>query len=282
MDRLRRGLLELWAMLVLAVVVGFLGPFGTYQNDPFVYRVSVWCLLLLGAYLLVRPLIFFVDLIANATSLPARTLRFWGAVISTAPVAALWSSIGKDTLRAENGHLLLISYALLCGIAVFAVTEWAKWAECGFTAQRRLARAKAALDQGDPTPELPLLEGDVDDASRASDPPLLSRLSPSFLPPIVALQSEDHYVRVHSTNSDELLLMRLRDAIAEMGDIPGERIHRSWWVALSGVVGCERFGRTWALQIAGGKRAPVARDSVHRLQCSGLLPGSGGNEMHPN
>jgi hypothetical protein len=281
-ERLRRGLLELWAMLVLAMVVGFLGPFGTYQNDSFIYRVSVWCLLLLGAYLLVRPLIFFLDLIAAATSLPARTMRFWGAVISTVPVAALWSSIGKDTLRAENGHLLLVSFALFCGLAVFAVAEWARWAERGFKAQRRLALANVVLREGESPAELPPAEDGGDEGLRASDPPLLSRLSPSFLPPIVALESEDHYVRVHGTSSNELLLMRLRDAIAEMGDVPGERVHRSWWVALSGVVGCQRFGRTWALQIAGGKRAPVARASVQRLQRSGLLPGSAGNGMHPN
>lgn len=271
MKRLRLGLLELWAMLVLAVVVGFLGPFGTYQNDSFVYRVSVWCLLLLGAYLLVRPLILFLDRLAAAMALPARTLRFWGAVISTVPVAALWSSVGEDTMRSENGYPLILSFALLCSIAVFGVSEWAKWAERSFSAQRRLALATSAQRGEESPPEMRPPE-EAEGTLPASNPPLLARLSQSFLPPIVALQSEDHYVRVHGAINDELLLIRLRDAIAEMGEVRGERVHRSWWVAVSAIVGSERSGRTWALQIIGDKRVPVARNSVDRLRRLGLLP----------
>jgi DNA-binding LytR/AlgR family response regulator len=65
--------------------------------------------------------------------------------------------------------------------------------------------------------------------------------------------------------------MRLRDAIGEMGDVRGERVHRSWWVALSGIVGTERSGRTLVLLLAGGQRVTVARDSVHRIQRSGFV-----------
>ncbi|MEW9856592.1 LytTR family DNA-binding domain-containing protein [Novosphingobium sp. M1R2S20] len=272
MNRFRRGLLELWAMFVLAVAVGFLGPFGTYHNDPFVYRVSVWFLLLMGAYLLVRPLMLILDMVANATSLPARPLRFWGAVVATAPVAALWSIIGEDTLRAEEGYLLLVSFALLCGLAVFAVTEWAGWADRRVRARLSVAEVDVSKFQESAPPELRDDRDTEEGTSQASDPPLRARLSPAFVSPIVALQSEDHYVRVYGANSSELLLMRLQDAIAEMGNVRGERVHRSWWVALSGVEAFGRSGRAWVVRIAGGKRVPVARASVERLQKSGFLP----------
>lgn len=287
-------------MLVLAVAAGFLGPFGTYQNDPFMDRIGVWVRLLMGAYLLVRPLLFVLDRLASSLSLPARTLRFWGAVVASAPLAGLWGSIGQDTLRAPDGYVLLASFALLGALAVFAVAEWASWADRRLGALPRPAgpdldqaednpptalslRESELAPSSDRSPALPeddrppdvLPRNEVDDSTpSASGPPLLARLSPAFLPPIVALQSEDHYVRVHGTAGSELLLMRLRDAIGEMGDVRGEQVHRSWWVALSGVVGFERSGRTWVLRLAGGQCAPVARDSVSRLQRSGLLPGA--------
>ena len=55
--RIRRLLLELGAILAVACVIGFLGPFGTYLAGPFVERIEQWWLLLMGAYLLIRPCI---------------------------------------------------------------------------------------------------------------------------------------------------------------------------------------------------------------------------------
>ncbi|KTE11438.1 hypothetical protein ATE71_11760 [Sphingopyxis sp. H115] len=55
-------------------------------------------------------------------------------------------------------------------------------------------------------------------------------LPPGF-GPVGALKGEDHYVRVIGTRSEELILMRMRDAIARLDNADGLRIHRSWWVA---------------------------------------------------
>ncbi|MFD2430629.1 hypothetical protein ACFSUK_26250 [Sphingobium scionense] len=47
-------MLELWAMLLLAGIIGFMGPFGTYMRDGLPGRIGHWWLLLMGAYILVR------------------------------------------------------------------------------------------------------------------------------------------------------------------------------------------------------------------------------------
>ena len=47
---MRRFLLEVWAMAVASLVVGFMGPFGTYDGDELAGRVSLWWMLLIGAY----------------------------------------------------------------------------------------------------------------------------------------------------------------------------------------------------------------------------------------
>jgi DNA-binding LytR/AlgR family response regulator len=92
-------------------------------------------------------------------------------------------------------------------------------------------------------------------------------------PDIVALQAEDHYVRVHTALGSELLLMRLSDAIAELDGRPGLRVHRSWWVARTAVVGCEARGRKLGLRLTNGLLAPVARNAV--VDAKALAPSGG-------
>ena len=50
----RRALLELGALAVIAVVVGFLGPFGTYSQSAIVERAGHWWVLLMGALSLIH------------------------------------------------------------------------------------------------------------------------------------------------------------------------------------------------------------------------------------
>ncbi len=259
---MRRILLELWAMLLLASVVGFLGPFGTYLNEGLVDRIVHWWQLLMGAYLLIRPTILGLSLLARATELPARSVIFWGVVVASAPLAFIWRSIGQDEFRELDGYAGLLPFSLLCSMAVMGVSQWAE------TADWRLRRRQREPSvQADPAPaEVP--EGDE---TPTPEPALLSRLSDSFAGPILALQSEDHYVRVHGENTSELILMRLRDAIAEMDGVDGEQVHRSWWIARDAVASAEPSGRSWAITLKNGEVAPVARDSVERLQSEGLL-----------
>ena len=44
---------------------------------------------------------------------------------------------------------------------------------------------------------------------------------------LLVLSVEDHYVRVRTTKGDELILMRLTDAIIETDPVPGVRAHGS-------------------------------------------------------
>ena len=103
-------------------------------------------------------------------------------------------------------------------------------------------------------------------------PPLLARL-PAKLGggEILALQGEDHYVRVHTDKGSDLILMRLADAVELMGDCPGARSHRSWWVAKGAVKDVRRDnGRVW-LTLANAIEAPVSRNYASELRKAGWL-----------
>ncbi|OZA91948.1 MAG: hypothetical protein B7X57_09270 [Erythrobacter sp. 34-65-8] len=99
----------------------------------------------------------------------------------------------------------------------------------------------------------------------------LERLPPHLGTDLIALEMEDHYVRAHTALGSELILMRLRDAIAELDGIEGLQVHRSWWVARHAVEDVRRDGRNLRLVLPGGLEAPVARANVAVLKEQGWI-----------
>jgi DNA-binding LytR/AlgR family response regulator len=90
--------------------------------------------------------------------------------------------------------------------------------------------------------------------------------------PIVALEAEDHYLRVHLQGGrSTLILMRLSDAIAELPADKGAQTHRSWWVAKDAVRGVAKADGRATLTLDGGIEAPVSRSYYKLLSDAGWL-----------
>lgn len=104
----------------------------------------------------------------------------------------------------------------------------------------------------------------------APPPRFLSRL-PAKLSggDLFAIEAEDHYLRLHTSKGQDLILMRLSDALPELEGIEGARTHRSWWVARSAVVSVERADGRATLTLLDGAKAPVSRSYVKPLRESG-------------
>ena len=86
---------------------------------------------------------------------------------------------------------------------------------------------------------------------------------------IWALESEDHYLRVHTASGDALILMRLADAIAAVETLDGAQTHRSWWVARDAVTDAATSGGRATLTLKDGKEAPVSRTFAPALKEAG-------------
>jgi DNA-binding LytR/AlgR family response regulator len=89
--------------------------------------------------------------------------------------------------------------------------------------------------------------------------------------PVLCLQMEDHYVRVHRPSGSKLELMPLREAIARYGKSGGLQVHRSWWVSTAAVDGAERDVRNWRLKLSNGLEVPVARNRVAEVRALGWI-----------
>ena len=86
---------------------------------------------------------------------------------------------------------------------------------------------------------------------------------------IRAVQSEDHYLRIHTDRGSDLVLMRLSDALAELEGLEGAQTHRSWWVAREAVRGVSRADGRATLTLEGGIEAPVSRRYARALRAAG-------------
>lgn len=107
---------------------------------------------------------------------------------------------------------------------------------------------------------------------RPGPPTLLDRLPLDKRAPLVALSVEDHYVRIRTTKGEEMILMRLADAIRETAATPGLQVHRSHWVAFDQVVAVRRKGDCALLKMSHGPDVPVSRANLPKLREAGLLP----------
>ena len=86
---------------------------------------------------------------------------------------------------------------------------------------------------------------------------------------LYAVEAEDHYLRLHTDKGQDLILMRLSDAIDELEGLEGAQTHRSWWVAKSAVTGAERGDGRAVLTLKDGAEVPVSRGFAKQLRAAG-------------
>lgn len=86
---------------------------------------------------------------------------------------------------------------------------------------------------------------------------------------LIAVQAEDHYLRLHTDRGSDLILMRLSDAVAELEGLEGAQVHRSWWAARDAVRDVSRGDGRAVLTLEGDLKVPVSRVHARRLRAEG-------------
>lgn len=229
--------------VLLGVVLGVLGPFGSFEHVPAPVRVPLWTALVTGNWLLVMLL---------------------GEALCRIPATAAWPAPVLAALAGLAGAVpgTLVSYHAAQAFGPFERIMPSPLVYFGYVALLSVAiSVPAALVFGrgrdGPAPS-PSAES-PEDAAPAGDSPFLGRIPPHLGRELLAVETEDHYLRVHTPIGSDLLLMRMRDAVAELAPLDGLRVHRSWWVARAAVERTARSGAGLTLTLRGGLSVPVAR-----------------------
>ena len=259
---LRKIAIESFLMIVAGVVLALIGPFGSYEL-PLVQRLILWPLMILCGYPIFGGLGAIARWLAEAVRIPYAVTIAMGLIVGAMPMTLLVMLLW---LRAPLGRALqspmlspLYLQVLVIGVIIHASM---------YLLFRPASDTASAVTPPAP-PEPRPIPTDADNNVDNPAAPILP-LPPGF-GPVRALKGEDHYVRVFGEGREELILMRMRDAIDRLGSAGGLRVHRSWWVTREAVAAVRRDGRAAILTLAGGQEVPVSREMMPALRAAGWL-----------
>ena len=222
------------ASLLFAVILTVAGAFGTFRI-VLPLRLLYWILMTFCAA---------GFLLAVNRFLGPRLIRAWAASVATVVVAAVPVAL----LSAAAGALLLpvqtFAWRFLefyPGALVLNILLLALW---------RLTKTRDVIVEI-PTTALP-----ADAVPRRMGSKLPPRIARSRL---LAVEAQDHYLRVATRDGDALVHMRFTDALEALEQSDGVRVHRSWWVARTSIESMKFASGRGELTLVNGAVVPVSR-----------------------
>lgn len=240
----RTWAIDLAVCAATGAVLGVLGPFGSYFNEGLLARVGYWIGAFVATGVIVSIVLRWIGPRAHRLHIPIWVWLPAAVVVISGPLAVLTraAAIGIWPDIADNVSLL-------------------EWYAQGLLITLIASSVFAALRLRTPP---------VAASAPAPQPAFLDRLPPRSRH-LLCLQMEDHYVRVHTPDGSVLVLIPLKQAIAELDGVEGMQVHRSWWVARRAVAGVVADSRNLRLRLTNGVEAPVARANVARLRAAGWI-----------
>ena len=223
-------------VLGIGVLLGFAGPFGSNPPLSAPVRYAFWISMVIAGYAAALA----AERLVPETSISRPELRLAAVAIASAVPLTFVAAWAIPLVRPGHMYTPLQLPALFGHVAVVQLA-------IAFTLLRRPSA---------PPPTRPARNRD---ASGAFPRALLSRLPSRLGEEIVALEAEDHYLRVHTTLGSDLVLMRLSDAIASIEPDLGLQVHRSWWVADDAICEIIRSEQRSHLKLRNGLLVPVGR-----------------------
>jgi len=230
-------------LTAVGLLMAELGPYRTIET-PTLLRTAYWLTAVIGSGL--------VGILADLTLGP-RMRVFWArivvvSVVITPPVTLFIYELNASMLDLPRRPWLLPQlgwqvFVILLLVMALRALIW-----------RRVVETRTIVVA--PLPE----------AERAFRLRLSAKRRSGRL---VAVEAEDHYVRVHTDAGSELLSMRFSEALEELSRVHGFRVHRSWWVSADAVEDVRWTRGSGEARLAGGMSAPVSRSYAADLKEAG-------------
>ncbi|WP_339914059.1 LytTR family DNA-binding domain-containing protein [uncultured Brevundimonas sp.] len=237
----RSGVAELAALVLFGLFLGAIAPFNTGEI-PTIPRYLYWQLAMIGGGVIAA---LIEPVVARRLAGRPRLFALAQLVAMTPPIAA-WVTLVPLIffgMPASGWHILLVMPDVLTINVAVVVLAWL---------------TRKALHRHEPRP--PAAAGIAPPALRARLSPRLARAR------LVAVEAEDHYLRIRTEAGSDLILMRFADALAALDTADGFRTHRSWWVARTAVESARWKAGRGQLMLSDGAAAPVSRTYAAALK----------------
>ena len=229
-----------WRGPISAVAIGLLlgvtGPFGSQTSLTPIVRYSFWMVMALAGF---GAAVAAERLLPSIAPGRKTAMRFVVVAAASAVPMTFFGAWAIGVVRSGRTFSPVQLLALYPYVALV---------------QLLIARAVSPGDQ-------PTEAAAVDQPAAAPEYPreFVSKLPVDLRRDIIALEAEDHYVRVHTLHGSALILMRLADAAALIDPRLGLRVHRSWWVAKDGVRALERTTGRAIARLVDDTAVPISR-----------------------
>lgn len=249
------------AVLGIGLLVSLIGPFGTFDEMGLPLRTTYWMALVALSWLQWLALDWLADAVAGHAFgtkpwpwwLQGVTVTLLGAALLAVEVPLLRGLLGLSggpPLLELFGWIVSISLLVYAGVS--GIIFWAQAA----------ARSEPGKDSAVPI-------------SSSGEVRFQLRLPPDKRGALICLKTEDHYLRVTTVAGEALILMRMKDAVAELAEVDGRQVHRSYWVARAAVRQSWRAGRKRRLALDNGLEVPVSDSFAPALKAAGWFDRSG-------
>jgi len=255
------------AILIVAAMLGVIGPFGTFSQMPFLPRIGYWLAVALMTYIIGYVVIGLV----LGYWLPGPAYR-GGKILLAGTVAAVPITgsvlLFDQALFVEprwiNGDLaaLFVNVALISSGISFLYDLINERGPAGSPVQPEATLADE---------QVPATTGSDAARPQSQRPPLMERLPPTVRGKLAYMSMQDHYVDVHTDRGSALILLRLADAMRETVPTAGLQIHRSHWVALEAVQSTQRKEGKLFVKMNDGTLLPVSRSFMASVRAAGIV-----------
>ncbi len=257
-ERIKDIALRLAPPLGVGLVLGLLGPFGTYDQLPPGPRLGYWMAVVSLNWALADAGIRRLEALAgDRLPMPRLSVPLLGALAVSVPATGVVALAGGLSGIGWPGSVADLYWKVLVLLAAISLPAYA-------VADLREEAAAAAAAAARPA------SGSPEAAGEAGLALFLARLPGPLPGRLLCLETQDHYLAVHTTGGTAMILCRMEDAAREL-DAIGQRVHRSWWVAGDAVAAAPRNGQRQTLQLVDGRTIPVGRSFKPDLRAAGWL-----------
>lgn len=252
----------LW--LLGSVSLGLLGPYGTWVTLELQWRVLFWAGILIAALTVVGGAALF-----TRYALPRRPylgLVLQGGLSALILGPMIWSlccllpHADADLVPPPQKIALAVFAVWLCVVLLRGLPRGAPL----------LVVAPSPLFGTAPPPAQMPTPPPVQAPMEIIRPAFLERSDLHLPGSVMRVSADDHYLVIQTTQGSGRMIMRFRDALPDLEDFPGFRIHRSHWVAAPAILRVRAEGRRHVMDLIDGTVLPVSQSHLAALQAAGL------------
>ena len=244
-----------WILRLGTAYLLFAGCLLLLEMAPPLTRIA-WGWLALAAALLTLP--FFtlsVTMLDMLLGLPELGLTGFGLdspAAGGAAAEAMPARFAMESLYHLDNHLLLCALIVLPRVVLGLGTQ---------------AEEQPAAEVSRPEATAVVLRPATPSEQRAgSAPAFFERFDPPLKGPVLAVQAQEHYVRVITGEGALTTLYRFGDALRELEGLSGLQVHRSFWVADAGVAAVRPDKRGMKIVLRNGEQVPVSARHADLVQ----------------